>query len=744
MKKAINIMFVINNLSMGGSERQMIELIKGVDKDRFNPIVVCFEKGEGYTSYLKKSGIPIFYAERKWRFDPFVIGKLRQLIRQHNIDIVHTYLAIAGLYGPIAARLENLPVVNSFIRGGHSKLDLYKSTLAKIGFRYSDVVVANYEGGKRIYDKLAPGKIRIIYNGVDPTRFVINIENIQKKLELGVKVNNFIITMISRLEMVKNPELLIRVASIVLKELPNVTFLLVGDGSMKKDLIEMIQRADLKKNILMLGLRNDIEEILKITDIGILTSKEEGLSNAIIEMLMSGTPVVATDSEGTKEIMGQVRTGLLVKRNDEFHMASEIIRLLKNEPLRQEMGEVGRKSALECFELNLMVKKHEDIYEELVTKFHEKTATNNIMFIINNLSIGGAERQMIELLKGINKDRYNPIVVCFEKKDGFFSNVASLNIPIFYTERKWRFDPFVIEKLRKLIREQNINIVHTYLTIAGLYGPVAAWLEKVPVINSYIRGGNKKPNLYQSINAKIGFLFSDVVLANYEAGKKRYEKLAPEKIQVIYNAMDPARFAFDIDSAQKKMELGIPVDNFVITMMARLEPLKNPEMVIRVARIVLKDKPNTTFLFVGDGSMKNILAKSIENSGLKKNIFILGPRHDTEEILKITDVGILTSDEEGLSNAIIEMLMSGVPVIATDSEGTIEILNYVGAGLLVKRNDEHHMASEIIRLLKNEPFRLQTAEAGRKSALERFDIRQMVQRHVELYEELLDKVHKQN
>jgi L-malate glycosyltransferase len=361
----MNIMYVINSLTLGGAERQLVELLKGLDRKSYNPYLVCFKRCDGFTNDVKQLGIPILYAERHWRFDPFVLIKLLRIIKEYRIDLIHTYLPLAGIYGALSASLTRIPICNSGIRES-AKPTLYQQILLDTSFSLSDVIVANSEVGRRVFQRRHNHKLRVVYNGVDFLRFCRPTDALGKKSELNLARFDKIVSIVTRLEPVKNPLMIIKIASIVIEEEPNTAFVIIGDGTLKAEMEDVIKREVMHRNVFLLGFRNDVEEILQITDVGVLTSNREGLPNAVIEMLASGVPVVATDCEGTREVLDEGQTGFFVKVGDDYRAAQCILKLLRDETLRHSLGLKGKDVVFNKFTLAKMVKKIESIYFDLL------------------------------------------------------------------------------------------------------------------------------------------------------------------------------------------------------------------------------------------------------------------------------------------------------------------------------------------------------------------------------------------
>jgi glycosyltransferase involved in cell wall biosynthesis len=362
---------------------------------------------------------------------------------------------------------------------------------------------------------------------------------------------------------------------------------------------------------------------------------------------------------------------------------------------------------------------------------------SNIMFVIAGMVFGGAERQLLELLKGIDRARFRPFLTCLSKSTGFTDDVKKMGIPILYAERKWRMDPFVIWHLAGLIRKNHIALVHSFMPLAGIYGSISARLSGVPIVNSAIRG-TKQPSLYEKMLLRPTFALSNVILANSEAGKKVYVSLSPEKTKVVYNGIDLKRFDKREDGKKKKAELKLGAFKHVVTTVTRLEPVKGPLVLIKAARFVLGDNRDTAFLIVGDGSLRAYLEDVVRQTGLTDRVFFLGFRKDVEEILWATDVGVLTSNREGLPNAVLEMLASGVPVVATDCEGTREVLDDGETGFLAKIGDEQGIARRITELLKNDTLRREMGTKGKDVVSRKFNLSRMVASIEEIYDNLLE------
>jgi glycosyltransferase involved in cell wall biosynthesis len=365
------VLFVIDSLGFGGAERQLVELIKGLDPRNYEIHLITFdEAAEGYTDLLGSRRIHISYLPRAFKYDFRVLSSTLQYIRKHQIDLVHAFLNLGALVGVLAARLSGRPVVCSGIRDakdGNLKLKISKKLLAIL----SDILVANSKAGFSSRFKKMKPHFRVIYNGVDFTRFQQKHINISKrKTELGLSNFRHIVGAVASLSERKDHDTLINAATIVIQTLPETCFLLIGDGPKRDDLTKKVKKLNLENNILFLGYRRDIDRLYNILDILVLLTNTdlhlEGISNAIIEAMAGNVPVIASEGGGTNELIQNEVNGLLVTPKRPQETAQAIIDLLNNVDKTRTLVRAAKISVEERFDLSRYVRDYEQVYRELV------------------------------------------------------------------------------------------------------------------------------------------------------------------------------------------------------------------------------------------------------------------------------------------------------------------------------------------------------------------------------------------
>ena len=200
---------------------------------------------------------------------------------------------------------------------------------------------------------------------------------------------------------------------------------------------------------------------------------------------------------------------------------------------------------------------------------------------------------------------------------------------------------------------------------------------------------------------------------------------------VIRSGIKLQNYQIVTDIVKKKHEFGI-TDQQVVGMIACFKEQKAPVDFVRVAKFVCSEKPDTKFILVGDGVLRKKIEDEIRRLKLEKNVILTGWRNDTNEIMKIFDVFVLTSLWEGLPRVIVEAMASGIPVVATYIDGTKEIVQEGLTGFVVQPHEIEKMAERVIRLLNSTDLRGQFSQVAKKS-VEEFDIDLMVSQQEKLY-----------
>ncbi|UCE67742.1 MAG: glycosyltransferase family 4 protein [Candidatus Zixiibacteriota bacterium] len=368
-----NILLYIETSGPGGAERVLLNIARGIDKIRYEPFVIL-HKSRWLREQLLKYDIhtEIIPSQRSWNIS--FLFKLIQYCRKHKIGLIHSHLFGANLYACIAAGILRIPIVATFHNELllHGKSEKYLSLKSFFIRRFASkiVFVADFMKDDYINKVRFPGKKALtIYNGLDMDLATNDLDISALKAELCVNESDLLVGHIANFRVPKGHKFLIAAAGLVCKELKNVKFLLIGDegdGSLKGEIQDLIIKMDLTDNIRLLGFRDDIPKLLNLMDVFVLSSISEGLPLSVIEAMSASKPVVATDVGGLPEIVIPGKTGYLVKAGNADALAEKLAILLNDQPLREQMGNQGRKAVEKKFSLDAMIEKYQELYAELL------------------------------------------------------------------------------------------------------------------------------------------------------------------------------------------------------------------------------------------------------------------------------------------------------------------------------------------------------------------------------------------
>jgi glycosyltransferase involved in cell wall biosynthesis len=338
-----------------------------------------------------------------------------------------------------------------------------------------------------------------------------------------------------------------------------------------------------------------------------------------------------------------------------------------------------------------------------------KSQKINILVAIDhggyNGDLAGIGRNLSYTLPNINKKRFNIFLVILGDDGSLKARLAGTDIKIFHLKRK-KFDPFILVELMNIIKRENIHLLHLYQYACSDFGRLAGKIMHVPAIVN-INDLNYNYPWYQGIADRLLKWSNGYVIAVSEAVKNSGAKvraLDPNKIFVIYNAIltDHLTRPNPIECRELKKHWGISQECQIVGTITRLHDVKGNDILLKSAKIVLQTLPNTHFVIVGDGPLKEQLQKSAKKLGIDQNITFTGHKKNVADLLAIFDVKVIASHTEGFSLAMVEAMAMEKAVIATAVGGIKEILREGENGLLVPPKNPEALAEKILYLLQNE------------------------------------------
>lgn len=362
----------------------------------------------------------------------------------------------------------------------------------------------------------------------------------------------------------------------------------------------------------------------------------------------------------------------------------------------------------------------------------------SVLYLITELSMGGAQRSLLHLLNNLNRERFTPTVACLYNGDGAIARaIQALDIPVFDAQMRGRADLGALSRLFRHIRSQRPIILHTSLFHANLPGRILGRLTEVPIIISSERTMAMESEWRYRLNRWTAGMVDCVVAVSKNVGEFciTHIRIPAQKVVIIYNGVEiPSRSPES--RVQARLELGLSQDALVCGAVSRLDPVKGiGDLVLAFAK--LRTKHNAHLIIVGEGSQREQLESLAIDSGISKWIHWTGYHADVPELLPALDVFIQPSHYEGLPNTVLEAMAAGLPVVATSVGGTPELIVNSKTGLLVPRADPTSLAGAISVLLEKPEMRERMGQAGRRRVQLHFSVSKMVDKTEQLYEQLL-------
>lgn len=363
-----------------------------------------------------------------------------------------------------------------------------------------------------------------------------------------------------------------------------------------------------------------------------------------------------------------------------------------------------------------------------------------ITFLIDSLASGGKERQLAYLLKELSLGNDIQLIVFSEAI--FYDVVLSLPIKMYTYNKTNRYSLKTIISLYKSLKQHRPQLVHSWDNVGTLLSmPYLLMHPKVKLVSSIRYAGKFKKRIKTKIIKQIAWLRSNAIVSNSRKGLIVENLIKHKKGFVIYNGLDIEKFDYDTINSKTK----VPFDNFKqkVVMVGRFYSAKDYITFIKAAKLVTNKNNEICFICIGEGPNRNE-AELEAGDLLGKNIFFLGNRRDINVLLKDMDIGVLLNNTnghaEGISNAIMEYMAAGLPVIATNAGGTPEIVKDGVTGFLVPAFNEKIVVEKIVYLIKNKNRATEMGEAARETIVNEFNIKKMADAYLQLYLKLCKRI----
>jgi glycosyltransferase involved in cell wall biosynthesis len=742
----INVLLLTDCLAdlMGGAERQIYELAKGLDKGRYNVTIASLEcVGQAPRHLIEAIHCRFvgFRVKRIYGLSGLIQGiRFWRYLRRERIDIIQTYHFSSDIWGTVVARLAGV----KYIISNRRDMGFWRSQRHIITYkwvnRWVNKIVAVSESIKRLVmseENVPEEQIAVIYNGIAMDQKIgINEKDFIRR-ETGVSDDDVVIMHVANFTPVKGHAYLINAMAGVVAEYPKAKLVLIGEGLLYERLIGLVEQNNLKKQVVFLGKRADARRLLTIADICVLPSVSEGMSNAILEYMAASKPVVATRVGGNPELVVDGKTGILVDKENSTRIKEALLPLIQDGTMRHQMGKAGLKRIMDRFQMPNMIAAYDHLFATAVPMDNIR-----VCHLVSSGGLFGAEQVILNLAKsdpmysyvGAIRNSHNPHLEVIEagKKMG-------LNTVVF--DSKGRFDFRTALRVRRFIKEKRIDILHTHNYKSDVVGFLATRFAMTNWVatNHVWHGLDRKLRLYEHLDAFLLRFARRVVAVSDEIKTQLKDKHIPvKKVHVIDNGVEVGLYDQKQPEERVKKDLGINNGETVVSIVGRLSPEKGHATFLKAAREVLSRDQGVKFLIIGDGPIKDELQSEASNLQLNGNVIFTGVRDDMPAMYAASDILVNASSIEGLPMTILEAMAAKVALIVTPVGAVSKVIKDGVNGYLVNEGDYRNLADKICALIKHPEQKEDIVNRAYRDVCDKFSSHTMAQRYGVLYNGLLD------
>lgn len=371
-KDRFTIGHVLHRLDRAGAEVLAGDLARRLG-DRYRSVFLCLDGIGPLGEQLISEGFEVLALGRRPGLDLKVAGRLRAAAKRHSIALLHAHQYTPFCYAALSRRLSASPPI-LFTEHGRHYPDERKTKRAWANrwlLKPTDRVSAVGQFVKQALidnEGIAEGRIEVIYNGIDPDAFPPADTNARARARelIGVDDDAPLIMQVARFHPVKDHELSVRAFKQVVAHMPAARLCLVGDGGERPAIEALAAELGIHDQLMFLGVREDVSDLLPGADVFMLSSKSEGVSVTLLEAMATGLPIVATDVGGNAEVVEHDVTGLLSPREDDKALAENLVSLIRDPARRGAFGRAGRSRLLETFTQDRMHRQYAELYGRIL------------------------------------------------------------------------------------------------------------------------------------------------------------------------------------------------------------------------------------------------------------------------------------------------------------------------------------------------------------------------------------------
>lgn len=746
--RRLRVMYVVPDLGLGGAERHVTTLMPNLDRERFEPAVVCIGvEGELFADLGDVRAVALHRSKHQ------AFGALRDLIREMRAfrpDVVLLRGYNAELLGRVAARVAGVPRCVVWV---HNHFDTEpRGTVRSIADRVLDRSTAAYLGVAEaqveyLTDELGhpANKIRIIHNGVEPAAYRCDDDR-RAVAELGIADGDPVVGIVAALRPEKDHANFLRAARQVVDELPGAKFLIVGDGPMRHEIESLRDELGLGDNVVLAGARHDVPDLLRAMNVVVLSSYSiECFPMALLEAMAAGRPAVCTDVGGVREMIDEGVTGYVVEPHDPGALARRLLHVLTDDETASKMGRAARARVEASFSLRATVAKTEAVLDELTAAPPLRPV--RLAVVMDLTYVGGAEVLLLELFRRFDPRKVVPRLICLREAGPLADDFRAAGFDVEVLHRTGRFDLRTLPRLVRSLRRDGTDVVlvnHHHRAALALGRLAARLTRSANVVAAHDMdlasvGGRVLPRWTVDTLA-----FADALILLSESQRDYLHRregvgrspLARTREVVIANGIAMPEVPTAAARSRARIEIGASEDDFVVGIVARLSAQKAHDVLFAAVAKAACEVPRIRLVVIGGGERESELCDLATELGIDRRTSFLGVRRDVTELLPGLDVACLSSVHEGVPITLIEAMAAGLPVVATDCGAVRDLVVDGETGFVVPVGDVDQLGERLVRLAGDDAARVQLGAQGRQRAEQHHEIG----RTAAGYEDLLQQV----
>jgi glycosyltransferase involved in cell wall biosynthesis len=368
----IKVAHIVPMLSPGGAERVAVHIVRGLDRQRYEPVVISFTRRLGcdLDRLLDEAGVEVRYLGKRPGFDYRMYFRLHPVLRDCQPDIVHTHLHVLRYALPFLLLLKRVSLLHTVHNLAEREIEPRARWIQRYALNHGVVPVAVAEEVELSLERLyGIQRCRVISNGI-PTESYASPHTPRREWRTreGFGTDDVLFVCVARFAPQKNHSLLLKAFAQGPASDPKAHLVLVGEGVLREQLEEQAKSLGLAGQVHFLGLRTDIPDVLGAMDVFALSSDWEGNPLSVMEAMASGLPIVTTAAGGVADLVESGKQGLVVPLGDVQGFSGAMISLLRNQEARQRFGLAAARRARQSYDVSTMVRAYEELYDSV---FHQ-------------------------------------------------------------------------------------------------------------------------------------------------------------------------------------------------------------------------------------------------------------------------------------------------------------------------------------------------------------------------------------